>query len=183
LTKKNHGKIFEENFESSCKKAKVFFSRNRDIYIPPDLRKRIQVPKNPYDYFMFSKGILFPLELKSTKEKSFSFSESIIKQHQIDSLTEAQEFDDVISGFIFNFREPTNRAFFVHIHDFNTYKDVAENGKEHTYKSRVNGSSIPIGVCEEIGLEIKNKKLKTNYRYDIQSFVQEAIEKFGGVKS
>jgi penicillin-binding protein-related factor A (putative recombinase) len=178
LTKKNEGKIFEDSFEASCQKAKIFFSRNRDVYIPPELRNRIQVPKNKYDYFMFSKGILFPLELKSTKQKSFSFSDSIIKKHQIESLTEAQEFDDIISGFIFNFREPENRAFFIHIHDFNTYKSVAEGKEERAYQNKVNKSSIPIGICEEIGIEIKNYKLKTNYRYDVETFVEEAIKKF-----
>lgn len=60
---------------------------------------------------MFARSHLFTLELKSTKENRFSFDESIIKQHQIDKLVEANTYEGVISGFVMNFREPQNRVF------------------------------------------------------------------------
>ena len=112
---------------------------------------------------LFGQEHLFTLELKSTKEKRFSFDESIIKQHQIDKLEEASHFSNLVSGFIFNFREPDNRVFFVHIKDFLDYKYIAQNQiKEHNYKSKVNKSSISLPICEEIGLEIKGFKRESS---------------------
>ncbi len=173
------GKVFEESLETSCKDQGIFFHRIKDTYIPPDLRRRVRVTKNKYDSLLFYKQFLFPVELKSTKEKKFSFDESIIKQHQIDSLKEAVKYEGVIAGFLFNFRQPENRAFFVHINDFLKYKNIAENGLDHTYKSKVNRASIPIGICEEIGTEITNVKKRTKYRYYINKLLDELIDKYG----
>lgn len=173
---KNKGKIFEEDIENSCKYYKVFFFRARDVHIPFELRTRIRVPKNKYDNLMFGQNHLFAIELKSTKAKAFSFSESVIKKHQIENLLDASTYEGVIAGFIFNFRGNDNRTFFVEINDFIEYKRVAENGiKDHKYKSKINKSSIPFGICEEIGIEIKNEKLRTRHRYDIRDFMNEVI--------
>ncbi|MBX4152315.1 hypothetical protein K1X09_34010, partial [Paenibacillus lautus] len=133
--------------------------RIKDSHIPLEFRQKIRVTKNDYDCMMFGLEHLFTLELKSTQQKSVSFDEKIIKQHQIDKLKEASQFSNVISGFIFNFREPDNRVFFVHIKDFLDYKYIAQNHiKENNYKSKVNKSSISLAICEEIGLEIKGFK-------------------------
>ncbi len=97
------------------------------------IKKGQSVPKNKYDALIFRKNHLFPVELKSTKAKSISMKESMIKAHQIKNLKEAAKFDGVIAGFLFNFREPDNRTFFVHINDFLDYQNIAENQiKEHT---------------------------------------------------
>jgi penicillin-binding protein-related factor A (putative recombinase) len=116
--------------------------------------------------------------MKSTKSKSISFSESIIKQHQIDNLLEASKFTGVISGFLFNFREPDNEAYFVDIHSFINYKNIAENQLEHTYQNKINKSSIPIGICREIGIEVHNVKKKVKYRYYLNKLFDELIEKY-----
>ena len=127
---------------------------------------------------MFARSHLFTLELKSTKEKRVSFSESVIKQHQIDKLLEASEYDNVISGFLFNFREPDNKVYFVPIQDFIKYQYIAQNEiKEHEYISRVNKSSIPIGICNEIGIEIKGFKKRVKWHYHMKEFITEAIGK------
>ena len=174
------GKIFQESFENSCKREGVFCTRIKDQYVPPDLRDKVPVTKNKYDFFIYQKPYLFPVELKSIRKKSFSFSEHIIKQHQIDALTEASKYDGVIPGFIFNFRLANNKTFFVHINDFNEYKYIAENGiKDHKYKSKVNKSSISLGICEEIGMEIKNQLKRTKYHYFIDDFIRRATEKYG----
>ena len=167
--------------QQSSKDCGLFFTRIKDTYIPPELRLKIRVTKNDYDCMMFGQKHLYTLELKSTKEKRFSFDESIIKQHQIDKLDEASKFDSVISGFIFNFREPDNRVFFVHIKDFLDYKYIAQNQiKEHNYKSKVNKSSISLAICEEIGLEIKGFKKRVKWHYHLKDFVLSAIERYEG---
>ncbi|GAB6989613.1 Holliday junction resolvase RecU [Paenibacillus pini] len=180
-TNKNFGKIFEESFKSSvlnCEE-KIFFFRIKDVNVPPDLRNRVKLVRNDYDCLMFTSGHLFTLELKSTKEKSISFSESIIKQHQIDNLLEASTHNGVISGFLFNFREPENRLFFIHIRDFIDYQMAAQRKiTNHKYRAKINKSSIPISICEEIGIEIKSTKMRVNYKYNIKEFVKEALLKY-----
>lgn len=104
----------------------------------------------------------------------------MIKKYQIESLTEANTYENVVPGFLFNFRVEGNpKTFFIHISDFNEYKNIAENGLEHNYKSRVNRSSIPIGICEEIGLELKWYKPRTRYTYYTKDLFGELIEKYG----
>lgn len=179
MAKKNAGKQFEKDIEDSCKDQNIFYFRVRDVNLPPDVRMRVKLPQNRYDCLLFYKDHLIPVELKSTKSKSISFSESMIKANQIRNLEEAIKYDGVIAGFIFNFREPDNKAYFVHINDFVEYKHIAENEiKEHKYKSKVNKSSIPISICEEIGIEITNVKKRTNYRYLVNKMIKQVIEKY-----
>lgn len=187
MAKKNPGKIFEEDFKKSCQDQKIFFHRIKDMKVPWDLpewvKKKIIMPRNEYDSFIFANGHLFPLELKSLDSKSISFSESIIKQHQLDNLEKATDYNGVIPGLILNFRKDENRAFFIHITDFLNYKYIAENDHDnHPYKSvkKINQKSIPIAVAEEIGVEIPNVKKKVRFRYYVNEMVDKAIDKFKG---
>lgn len=179
---KSAGKSFENQIETSCKEQGIFYHRIRDTNIPLELRARVKVAKNKYDSLLFHNGYLFPVEFKSGAQKSFSFSESIIKKHQIDNLLEATKYNFVIPGFVFNFREENNETYFVHINDFVKYKSIAESKSEHTYKSKVNKSSIPIDICREIGVELKNVKKKTAYRYYVKMLLEKLIKKYGEVK-
>jgi penicillin-binding protein-related factor A (putative recombinase) len=174
LAKKNEGKLFEEDFQNSAKKQNIFVHRIKDINLPFDLRSRVKLPQNQYDSILFYNGWLLPIEFKSTKSKSISFSESIIKEHQIQSLKDATEYEKVIPGFIFNFREPDNETFFIHIDEFVKYKNIAENQLDHTYESKINKSSIPMAICKEIGIEIENEKKRTRYFYDVMDFINKA---------
>lgn len=174
---KNQGKEFEEQMKASAKDQGIFFYRVKDV--PPTLLKpNARVSKNDFDSFIYRKPNLFPIEFKSTKSKSISFEEKIIKKHQIEALKEAVEYDGLIAGFIFNFREYDNATYFVHINDFLHYKNIAENELEHTYKSKVNKSSIPLDICKEIGVEVVNVKKVRKYRYYINKLLDELIEKF-----
>lgn len=172
----NLGKVFEANIQQSAKDQGLFFYRIKDVN-PMAIKRNFGVSKNNYDCFLYAKGVLFPLELKSTKSKSISFSESMIKAQQIKHLEAASKYEGVLPGFLFNFREPENRVFFVHIKDFLTYKNIAENQLEHTYISKVNKSSIPIGICEEIGTEVRWMKKKVNYTYYINKMCDNLIRK------
>ncbi|MGG0773818.1 Holliday junction resolvase RecU [Bacillus rugosus] len=173
----NQGKVFEANIEKSAADQKLFFYRIKDVN-PMFLKRGAAVSKNKYDCFLFFKGHLFPFELKSTKNKSISFSEKIIKGQQIKYLKEATQYPNIIPGFLFQFREPENKVYFVHIDDFLTYKNIAEKRLEHTYKNKVNKSSIPIAICEEIGTEVRSMKKKVNYIYYLNRLCGELINKF-----
>lgn len=172
------GKQFEADLESSCNDQRIFYFRVRDVN-PMALKKSFGIPKNKYDCLMYYKNYLFPMEMKSVNAKSIGLKENMIKAHQIKSLKEATKYDGVIAGFIFNFRKDENRAFFVHIDDFIKYKKCAEEGVcDITYKNKVNKSSIPIGICEEIGIEIKNSLKQKYYRYYINNLLDELINKY-----
>ncbi|MGM9988304.1 MAG: hypothetical protein ACI35O_13900 [Bacillaceae bacterium] len=147
--------------------------------LPPDLRTRVKLPQNKYDCLIYTKGHLFPIEMKSTKSKSISFSESIIKQNQIDNLVEANKYEGVIPGFLFNFRlEDKHRTFFVHIEDFEKIRYISQNELDHTYKGRINKSSISFSVCEEVGIEVSGILKKKNYRWYVNKLIQNLIDKY-----
>lgn len=170
------GKQFEKSFEDSAKKDKIFFYRIKDntgAFNPacmkcPNSKTQFTV-KNECDSFLYKKPILLPIEFKSTKSKSISLSDKIIRPQQIKRLTEWLEYDGVIPGFVLNFRESNNQTYFLHIKNFNDY--VAN-------PDRKNKSSIPISTCKEVGIQIKNNILKTNYRYDIKDLLEQISNKY-----
>ncbi|WP_142284000.1 Holliday junction resolvase RecU, partial [Bacillus subtilis] len=166
----------EANIEKSAADQKLFFYRIKDVN-PMFLKRGAAVSKNKYDCFLFFKGYLFPFELKSTKDKSIAFREEIIKAQQIKHLKEATKYPNIIPGFLFQFREPENKVYFVHINDFLTYKNIAEKQLSHTYKNKVNKASIPIAICEEIGTEVRWMKKKVNYTYYLNKLCGELIKK------
>lgn len=179
MATKNQGKQFETDIENSCKDQGIFHYRIKDTFIPPDLRSRVRVSKNNYDSFIYKKPNLFPIEFKSSGQKSVSFDEKIIKAHQIKALQDAVKYDGLIAGFIFNFRECENKTYFVHIDDFTKIKDLSENQLEHNYINKLNKSSISEKICAEVGIEIKQVKKKVKYRYYINHLLDELIERYG----
>ena len=172
------GKSLESDFETSSTEQGVFALRIRDVN-PMATKKGQSVPKNKYDFILYHKGYLFPVELKSTKASRFSYAESTIKQYQLDSLQKAAQYKGVIPGLIINFREPENVAYFIHINDFLKCKEISQKGLEHTYINKLNKSSISIKTCEEIGIPISNIKKKVKYRYYINQLIDNLIEKYG----
>jgi penicillin-binding protein-related factor A (putative recombinase) len=175
---KNVGKVFEEDLKLSAAEQGVFFYRIKDVN-PMFLKPNTRVSKNDFDSFIYKKPNLFPVELKSSGQRSISFDEKIIKQHQIDALKEAVEYDGLIAGFIFNFREYDNFTCFVHINDFLEIKELSQSKiSQHRFESKLNKSSIGLDICKEVGIEIKNVKKKVKYRYYINQMLKELIEKY-----
>lgn len=139
------------------------------MYIPPQCRTcktKIVVPKNPFDFLLFGDSVLMLLELKSTKQKSFSFSEKIIKKHQIKALEKYQYYPYVVPGFVFNFQSVNNETYFLYIKDF------------IEFKNNTTRKSVPYNYIKESGLLISCKKLKVNYRYNLEKFIDDVIIKY-----
>lgn len=180
MTKKriNHGSRFQEDIQNSAAKQNVWFMRIKDVNIPFKYRAFIKVPQNEYDSLLFYKQYLFAVELKSTQNKSISFSENIIRPHQIENLHKASQYDGIIAGFLMNFREYDNKTYFIPIEKFIEYRNVAQNNLKHTYRSKVNKASIPLDICKEIGFEIFNVKKRTRYRYYITDLLEQLIAKY-----
>lgn len=106
-----------------------------------------------------SSKTLYLLELKSTKSSSIPLS--MIRQNQLDGLSEASKHT-LVAGIIINFRNENNDTFFIHIEDFiNMINSV--NKKSFNIKDLENANAI----------RINSNKKRTRYRYDIERFVKE----------
>lgn len=164
---KNVGKIFEQNWKRSIPDD-VFY------YRPPDSAQSFGTNQNlrfsaksPCDCFMFNGDFLYAFELKSVGTKSISFErdksdKGVIHKHQIDNLQKFSTYKNIISGFILDFRLSGNTYFYA-ITDFLNMVNNIE--KKSFNESDLFEWGNPI--------EIKKKKLKVNYKYDVKSLIGE----------
>ncbi len=167
---KNIGKIFEQNWKLSCPK-------NILLYRPPDAAQSfekldsLRFSKNsPCDFFMFNgeTGKFYTLELKTFKG-SCSFerdknSKGIIHYHQIESLKKFSTYVNVISGFVLDFRN-SGLTYFLSINDFYILKNSIT--KKSFNENDINNYCNPILISKN--------KLKINFRYDIQKFMEDSL--------
>lgn len=167
IIRKNIGKVFEQNWKNSIP-DNIFY------YRPPDSAQSFGTNKNlrfssksPCDCFIFDGHFLYTLELKSVGTKSISFEKEnsdkgVIHKHQIDILNNFSSYKNVISGFIFDFRL-SGETYFCSIQDFIRMINIIN-------KSSFNENDL-CDLCNP--KEIKKKKLRVHYKYDIQKFLEE----------
>jgi len=160
----NSGKKFETNFKDSVP-DNIFYYRFRDGTSAWDggenSKTRFQA-RNICDCMMYDGQYLYLLELKS--HKGVSLPLSVIRQNQIDDLMAASEHANVVAGLVVNFAEKES-VYFMPI-------ELAEKWYNNGVRK-----SIPISEFKEKCIEIQGRKLKTNYRYDIQGFIKDVIQK------
>lgn len=172
---KNTGK----NFESIIKSDAPSYLKVTRIPDPPQsFTQRSDTrfsKKNPYDFEAFDSvhRINYCLELKSVAQKYITYHTSKqdeddkksanIQWHQIEGLTKASEYDNVIAGFLLNFRLDNGEQllYFLNIKDFNKFA-------KNTNKRSLN----IIDVSLNGGVKINGEKLRVNYRWDIDSFLK-----------
>ena len=116
---------------------------------------------------MFNGKVLYTLELKSVRTKSISFErektdKGIIHKHQIDNLLKFSTYNNVVSGFLFDFRL-SNRTYFCMIEEFVNMINKLD-------KKSFNEKDL-YEWCNPI--EIEKKKLKVNYRYNGGKFLED----------
>lgn len=129
--------------------------------------------RNPFDFIVFDTHLkqLYCLELKTTKFKSISFEninlddkqpKKMIHKHQIEGLTKVSTYSNVISGFLFNFRDEKNnceRTYFQNIKDFNKMC------------VKINKKSLnEMDVVFNGGIKIQGTKKRTHYIWNIDEF-------------
>lgn len=126
--------------------------------------------KNPYDFECFDgvRGKLYCWELKTTSQKYMSYqinedddSQANIQWHQIEGLTKASEYLNVIAGFLCNFRLNNGEQllYFFNIKDFNRMRN------------EIKKKSFNIMDCILYGgIKITGEKKRIHYRWDIDSF-------------
>lgn len=158
----NTGKIFEKSFRKSIPDSEnVYCYRLKDGTASWNMGNSENVrfqAENIADFFLFYDKYLLILELKSHRGKSLPLNK--VRSNQIKEMTEASKKLGVIP-FLIVFFSDIERCFALRI---NTFNDFAKNNDR---------KSIPLSFFEEEAIEIGVKKLKTNYKFDINSFLEE----------
>lgn len=163
---KNIGKVFEENWKKSI-------PENVWYYRPPDSAQSFGSnsnlrfsAKSPCDCFMYNGEVFYTLELKSVGTTSISFERTkedkgVIHKHQIDKLLEFSTYKNIVSGLLLDFRL-SNKTYFCMIEEF---VNMTNNLDKKSFNEKdLNEWCNPI--------VIEKKKLKVNYRYDVEGFIQ-----------
>ena len=119
---------------------------------------------------MFDGYRFFCLELKTVAGKSISFEKEkkdkgIIHYHQIEYLKSCLNFKNIISGLIIDFRG-TDNTWFLNIYEWDTL--INSITKKSFNESDLLSYSHPILISK--------KKLKVNYRYDVEKFIKNVTE-------
>ena len=177
---KNTGKIFEECFKKSVPEYCLL------IRIPDPPQAFIQSNdtkysrKNICDYYCYqSKSrVFYTLELKSTKNKYFTFedilrdntqSKKMIHKHQIIGLIDYSKYDNVVSGFVLNFRDEINnseRTYFQNIKDFESMCNKINKFSFNEIDLLLNG-----------GIQILGEKKRVYYRWNLDDFFKNDMKK------
>ena len=116
---------------------------------------------------MFDGSHFFCLELKTVAGKSISFERTKkdkgeIHYHQIEYLKNCSQYQNIISGLIIDFRG-TDNTWFLHIDQWDGL--ITSITKKSFNELDLLSYSRP--------LLISKKKLRVNYRYDVDKFIQD----------
>ena len=172
----NKGKFFEEQFKKNAISQGIFIHRLRDTNTSFSTMNSKFTHDNPCDFFCFfpiemsGAGLLYALELKSTKYKSISIQtkpegQGMIQMSQIKKLIDLSLFRGVKSGFVLNFREENEgreSTYFISIENFSNFL-------RDTDKASINKADIIMYG----GVIIETEKKRTLFRYDIRKFLEE----------
>lgn len=169
----NRGKIFEDEFKNSV-------SRNVYIHRLADAASafsggqvtRFSV-KNPFDFIMFSEGLLMPLELKTTEQGAMSWETKKdkkkgknIKLHQIEGLRKANSYDGVRGGFLLQFTNKETayiRTYWLSIGDFDCMIEDLE-GKKKSFNEK--------DLKQYNAYEVFTQLKQVHYHYDIDDLIR-----------
>ena len=172
---KNSGKNFESIIRSN---APIYLKIVRIPDPPQSFAQREDTKfskKNPYDYEAFDSihRVSYSLELKSTSQKYLTYhtcekdekdgKSAMIQWHQIEGLTNASEYDNVVAGFLLNFRLDNGEQllYFLNIKDFNKFR-------KGTNKRSINIMDVSLNG----GIKINGEKLRVNYRWNLDEFLK-----------
>lgn len=173
---KNIGKVFEDNFKKSI-------PDNVFCYRPPDAAQSFDMSKSKKskklrfssrsfcDYMLYRYPLLFCFELKTVSGTSITFERTKeekrqeIHFYQIEALKKAYAHG-VIAGIIVDFRGSDNTWFL----NINEWDDLISNIDKKSF----NEQDL---IKYTNPYLISKRKLKVNYRYDVQEFLNYLEEK------
>ena len=171
---KNEGKRFEDAFIKSVPDHVLVKRLNDNASSWSGGTNTRFASKNECDYILFDDNTrtFYGLEMKSTKHNSLTFWREDfedknkkqvfqIRKCQIQGLEKWSKHRGVF-GFIINFRDDNNKTYFINISDFLDYTSSIS-------KKSINKNDI----LQMNHIEIENSLLRTNYRYNVEKFLQE----------
>lgn len=178
MAKQSVGKQFEDDFATSVDISKYLLHRLKDSAQSYNNSSDTSYSwQNPCDYFLFNGKLFFCFELKSTKSKSISYqidkndkSQRMIKWHQIEALTKFSKYNNVVAGFVLNYRDDTNnnqRTYFLDIRDFNKIRLSAD-------KHSVNEIDILLNNAVKIEGNIK----RVHWHWNVNEFLESQTNKY-----
>lgn len=159
----NEGKRFEQNWKNSCEKyPNIWIYRLKDNAASFGGGNNTRFAShNMCDYIMFEDDTrtLYAIECKSTKNTSVPLS--MIRQNQIDELSDAGKHN-LVAGFLINFRNKNNDTYFIEIRDFNQML-LTLNKKSFNIKDLERNNAIYVdSECK-----------KVNHVYEVKKFISE----------
>ena len=161
---KNLGKEFEQAFRKSIPtNDNIYYYRLKDSNNNWNRSENIRFAQNNIaDAIMFYNGsffsYLFILEFKSHKGKSLPLT--CIRDNQLREMTEASKKIGVRPILIVFFSD-IEKCYALDIDDVNNFIKFCDR------------KSIPIEYFENNAKEIETIKLRTNYRYNIEKWLEE----------
>lgn len=171
---KSEGKQFEDAFVKSVPDYVLVKRLNDNASSWAGGANTRFASKNECDYILFNDrtSTFYGLEMKSTKHNSLTFWREDfedknkkqtfqLRKCQIQGLERWSKHRGVF-GFIINFRDDKNKTYFISIGDFLDYTSSLS-------KKSINKDD----VSKMRNIEIESKLLKTNYRYNIEKFLEE----------
>lgn len=147
----NAGKQFENDFKKSMPKEVKYIRVKDDM-------GGYAGNKNFCDCILYIKPYMFTLELKSHKGISVPFG--AISKVQVDGLKEAGQYDGIVAGVVFNFRD-VKKTYYV------------SGLKVAKYYYEAIRQSFPLVWCQDEGIEIDSKLIITRSRYDLEKFISQ----------
>lgn len=171
---KNEGKRFEDAFIKSMPDYVLVKRLNDNASSWSGGTNTRFASKNECDYILFNDHTktFYGLEMKSTKHNSLTFWREDfeskdkkqafqIRRCQIQGLEKWSKHNGVF-GFIINFRDEHNKTYFIDIKNFLKYTSLP------FAKKSINKEDV-LNMCP---IEIDSKLLRTNYHYDVESFLK-----------
>lgn len=171
----NSGKVFEQQFRKSIPDYCLLI-RLPDP--PQSFTRRSDTKfsvKNPCDFIMYdskSKN-LYTLELKTTKYKSMSFdkledsntstSNKMIHRHQIEGLLKFSKYENVVAGFVFNFRDEKNNMERTYFQNITMFMKMYEEIDKCSFNE--------MDLILHGAVKIEGTKKRKNYIWDIENFL------------
>lgn len=160
--KSNKGYVLQDNIKKSCEKQDILFYRFRDSpFSFANSDKTKFTTNNICDCMMFLANKLLFVELKSTKGKSFSFTEHSLRQlndiNKIIHNKQGLKRFGVYGCFIIEFRE-LEETYFIQVQDILKY--LNENNTKTV--------NIQKYIKDNKFIKVEQKLLRKNYTFDIR---------------
>lgn len=152
------GGQFENNFKKSVPDD-ILYYRFKDGTANWEHNNIVRFQaKNVCDCMIYNGEELIFIELKNHKGKSIPIK--CIRENQREELLRYSKYKNTKCVIVINF-EDLEECYCLKI------KDVDD------FINKENRKSIPIEYCREVGIMVNMKKLINNYRYDIESMIND----------